>query len=295
MRYIPFVAWFICLAALILCLVTFLAGIDGDVMENNAILTFNTSSLGMSKYNNSSTPALSENIGSLLPPGVTQPPSLTQYLGVRDWYSMHYLRTCSGFFTASSSNPSLLTPKKINITCTSQGAGYAFILNELLRNGLNPSVQALADDIPGSRYNTRPWYSMWQVGQVTGISAFITIPYTWAGTRRVNGYCVLWSFLSYIFFNINAGLVTHQIFSARSRLGTSIVPYPLGFLALTWSTCVAMFVVFVLMQIEWRFQLWTLNGDRITLYRKPKYCSWHSMNALGKPEQIHETQIRDKE
>jgi hypothetical protein len=149
----------------------------------------------MSKYNNSSTPALSENIGSLLPPGVTHPPSLTQYLGVKDWYSMHYLRTCSGFFTVSSSNPSLLTPKKINITCTSQGAGYTFILNDLLRKGLNPSVQALADDIPGSRYNTRLWYSMWQVGQVTGISALITIPYTWAGTRRVNGYCVLWSFV----------------------------------------------------------------------------------------------------
>jgi hypothetical protein len=149
----------------------------------------------MDKYHNSSTPALSENISSLLPPAVTNPPSLTQYLGVKDWYSMHYLRTCSGSFAVSTSNPSLLTPGKINITCTTQSAGHTFILNDLLRQGLNPNVQVLAEDIPQSRYNTRPWYSMWQVGQVTGISAAIAIPFTWAGTRRLNGYCVLWSFV----------------------------------------------------------------------------------------------------
>lgn len=101
--------------------------------------------------------------------------------------------------------------------------------------------------------------------------------------------------LSYIFFNINAGLATRQIFSARSQLGTSIVPYPVGFLGLTWSTFVAMFIVFVLMLIEWYFQLWTLKGDEITLYSKPKYCSWNLMHPVCRPEQIHEIQIRDKE
>lgn len=149
----------------------------------------------MNEYYNSSTPALSENISSLLPPGVTHPASLTQYLGVKDWYSMHYLRNCSGFFAISSRNSSLLTSKKTNITCTTQAAGYTFILNDLLREELNPSVQALANDIPEARYNTRPWYSVWQVGQVTGIMAVFAIPFTWAGIRRSNGYCTLWSFV----------------------------------------------------------------------------------------------------
>ena len=153
----------------------------------------------MNEYHNSSTSELSENISSLLPPGVTHLTSLTQYLGVKDWYSMHYVRICSGFFAVSNSNPFLLAPKKINITCSTQSAGYTFILNDVLRKGLNRSVQVLANDIPGSRYNTRPWYSMWQVGQVTGISALITIPFTWAGTRRLNGYCVLWSFVCHSF------------------------------------------------------------------------------------------------
>jgi hypothetical protein len=154
---------------------------------------FNTSSLGMSKYLNSSTLTLSENISSLLPAEVINPPSLTQYLGVKDWYSMHYIRNCSGFFATSGSNPSLLTPRKINITCTSQSTGYTFILNDILRDGLNPSVQALADEIPESHYDTRPYYSLWQVGQVTSIVAATTIPSTWAGTRSRNGYCALWS------------------------------------------------------------------------------------------------------
>ena len=39
MRYIPFIAWFVCLAALILCLVSFNAGIRGDAMESSAMLT----------------------------------------------------------------------------------------------------------------------------------------------------------------------------------------------------------------------------------------------------------------
>lgn len=149
----------------------------------------------MSQYQNRTTTTLSENINTLLPPGLINPPSLTQYLGVKDWYSMHYLRICSGFFAVSSSNSSLLTTKKINITCTSQPAGYTFNLNDLLRKGLNLGVQALADDIPESRFDTEPYYAMWQVGQVTGIVALTMIPSTWAGTRRANGYCVLWSFV----------------------------------------------------------------------------------------------------
>lgn len=148
----------------------------------------------MSQYQNSTTPALSKNISSLLPPGISNPPSLTQYLGVKDWYSMHYLRTCSGFFAVSSTS-SPLTPKKINITCMNQPAGYTFILNDLLRKGLHPGVQALADEIPESRIVTEPFYAMWQVGQVTGILALVSIPSTWAGTRRANGYCAVWSFV----------------------------------------------------------------------------------------------------
>lgn len=69
----------------------------------------------------------------------------------------------------------------------------------------------------------------------------------------------------------------------------------MGFLGLKWSTCVAMFVVLVLMLIEWRFQLWTAEGDIITMYRKPEHSSWLSTNAVGQSDRKHEIQVRDKE
>ena len=35
----------------------------------------------------------------------------------------------------------------------------------------------------------------------------------------------------------------------------------------------------VLMLVEWRFELWTFKGDKITLYRRPKHGSWFLINA----------------
>jgi hypothetical protein len=45
-----------------------------------------------------------------------------------------------------------------------------------------------------------------------------------------------------------------------------------------------MFVVFVLILVEWRFELWTFKGDKITLYRKPKHGSWFLINAFVQAE-----------
>ena len=56
-----------------------------------------------------------------------------------------------------------------------------------------------------------------------------------------------------------------------------------------------MSVVFVLMLIEWRFELWTPRRDEITLYRKPDHCSWFALNAKGKQEKIRESRFGDKE
>jgi len=47
-----------------------------------------------------------------------------------------------------------------------------------------------------------------------------------------------------------------------------------------WTTMCLMFVVFILVQFEWRFELWTLKGDPITLYSKPKCKSWSLLSAL---------------
>ena len=161
------------------------------------------SSLGMNEYHNpnASTTALNSNINSLLPAGVTNPPSLTQYLGVKDWYAMHYLRTCSGFYAPSTSNPTLLTSTKTNITCTKQHLGYSLSVYASLQGDLKPSVQGLLQDIPAKSYNTAPWAALWIIGIMATIVLILLLPWTFEGVRRINGYCVLCAFVRLLFLS----------------------------------------------------------------------------------------------
>jgi hypothetical protein len=41
-----------------------------------------------------------------------------------------------------------------------------------------------------------------------------------------------------------------------------------------------MLVVFILVKVEWRFELWTLKGEPITIYRKPQRKSWNILEAF---------------
>lgn len=51
---------------------------------------------------------------------------------------------------------------------------------------------------------------------------------------------------------------------------------------------VCMIVVLALEALEWRFELWTLKGDDIKIYRKPPLKTWSLMDAVAsrKPVQI---------
>jgi hypothetical protein len=264
----------------------------------------------MNAYHNSSTAALNANISALLPPDLTNVPSLTQYLGVKDWYSMHYLRTCSGFYAPSSSNPSLLTSTQINRTCKRQSPGYSFSVHDALQQELDPSVKAFAEDVNTKSYSTMPWVGLWYIGIIAAGVVILLLPFTWEGVRRMNGYCALVSFvgfpftfrlrsqislltnehkISYVSFNIASGLSNATIIGARSLWSAGepvVITSSSGYLGLAFSTLVLMIVCFVLTQTEWRFEIWTWKGERITLYRKPPLKSWLLMEALMKPEQI---------
>jgi hypothetical protein len=41
-----------------------------------------------------------------------------------------------------------------------------------------------------------------------------------------------------------------------------------------------MLVVVILVQFEWRFELWTLKGENITIYQKPPSKSWNLLDSL---------------
>lgn len=135
-----------------------------------------------------------------MPLHVTNPPSLTKYLGAKDWYSMHYLSICSGYFVPSVSDPSLLTSRKVNMTCNRQSSGYTFSLAKLLRNELKPSVKSLADQI-GARaksYDTAPWINLWYAGIVFAFLELLVLPFTFSGERRINMYTFILALVSFI-------------------------------------------------------------------------------------------------
>ena len=148
----------------------------------NPASQFNTSQLGLAEYSVSNS-ALHATIASFLPvpPLLNTTASLTQYIGIKDWYSMHYLSICSGFFAPSTSN-------KVNISCTHHMSGYTFNLQDTLRSELYPSVISLADDITPRTFYTTPWIALWYIGLICAVLELGLLLWTWTGKRRLNGF-----------------------------------------------------------------------------------------------------------
>ncbi|CZR66976.1 uncharacterized protein PAC_16875 [Phialocephala subalpina] len=280
MRWLPFVASYWCAAVIILAFHVLFAGYGNDSLEGAAIITFNTSSLGISDYYQPNS-TLHSNVTSLVPSSITNPTSITQYLGIKDWYSIHYLSTCSGFFRPDPKNDNLLTSQWTNVTCTKKNSGYVFTISDILRHELHTGVAAIADEVMQTSYYTASWIALWYIGIVLAIvEMFIFLPLTWPGTRRLNGYSTLVSFVSYLSLQISSSLATsHSIHTYNSHTLPPTL-HPTEFLAMTWPTTCLMFVVFLLVEIEWRFELWTLKGERITGYRKPVCKSWNLLEAF---------------
>lgn len=99
-------------------------------------------------------------------------------------------------FSASTTNPSVLTSNKINITCVRRNAGYVFTISNILREELHPNVVGIADEVTQASYYTVSWIALWLIGIVAAVEEmFIFLPLTWYGTRRLNGYSTLVSFV----------------------------------------------------------------------------------------------------
>lgn len=276
MRWLPVAAWCCTLIGLVLSFATLLAGIIGNNANSAYIALYNTSSLGLANYHDPDS-TLYANISALVPPDVTNPPSITQYLGVKDWYRMHYFTICSGFWAPSTSNPSLLTDNKINITCTRQISGYVFSLSSILTKELKPGVQKLAAEVAANfgDQNTSTWSSLWYAGIVNGFFALVVLPYLFRGKRGA------WSCNHFIFTSL---LVSLTMFVSSSGLTTVNIlgitsstyyhnPYPSTFIALTWLSFIYMMLAFCLVLCEWKFLDWTETGEPITVYWKRYHTS----------------------
>jgi hypothetical protein len=136
------------------------------------------------------------NITSLTPSDLIDPPSITAYLGAKDWYTMHYLSICSGFWAPSTSDPSLLTSTKIKVVCTRQTSGYTFNLSQILASELLPNVQGLLADVPITSYKTNIWTNCWYTGIGNCVLACLCLPFAFSGKRRcVNEVALVQAFV----------------------------------------------------------------------------------------------------
>lgn len=158
---------------------------------------FNVSSLGLAEYHDP-TSAVGRDISALIPSEVMNPASITQYIGVKDWYSLHFLSVCSGFFAPCDSDSSILTSSQVNVTCARQASGYIFSLVDILRAGLKPNVMSLADNIDAktATCHTAPWVNLWYAGIVFIVFGIVVLPLTFSGRRRINKYTSLLSLVS---------------------------------------------------------------------------------------------------
>lgn len=214
MRWVPVAAWIFTLVGLLLSLVTLLIGIEGSsansapiakvcsLLDINSITRadlkqYNVSSLGLAEFHDSSS-ELGRNISALIPTDADTSVSITQYLGAKDWYTVHYLSICSGFFAPSKSDPSILTRSTVNVTCVRQSSGYTFSLAGILRDGLKPSVQSLVEGIDASTksYHTAPWINLWYAGMVFAFLEAALLPFTFSGERRINMHSFFVSLVS---------------------------------------------------------------------------------------------------
>lgn len=237
---------------------------------------FNVSSLGLGEFHNVTSP-LYTNITALIPSDANNLTSITQYLGVYDWYSMHYLITCFGFFAPSTVNPSLFTKLKVNSACARQTSGYTFKLHDVIEDQLLPSVRDLANSVSTAEYMTNTWSSLWYAGIGNCVLTAMVLLQNFAGKRPwLNGWICCdafvrptsWSLILYLYIKhtykeqiqisaalllASSAMVTNTIVTVRHTKGLQGPNEGSEiFLPMMWSTTVLMAAVAALMWLQGR-------------------------------------------
>ncbi|KAH8773325.1 hypothetical protein BGZ57DRAFT_1005308 [Hyaloscypha finlandica] len=235
---------------LALSLVTILTSVIGahtsiSIATLTSFLKFNTSSLGLDAYHDH-TSSLHDAVASLIPSDVANPPSITQYLNVKDWYSMHYFSVCSGYYIPSSSNPPVLSSSTTNITCVRRHSGYSFLLHDTIASTLPSEVIGLAEKMTAQRWSTMTAISAWYTGVSNVFLSFVALSFAlWRGRAWWNETIIM-SLIAWLCFFIGSGIMTHQILSIHRLSGNGVGPnpYPGSFLALTWACSVFQLLAF---------------------------------------------------
>jgi len=249
---ISVLAFKLSLVVLALSFVTLLTGITGNSPRSPAILTFNVSSLGLEDFHDAFSP-LHANITSLIPSDITNPPSITRYLGACDWYTVHYFSNCSGFYAPSVDDPSILTSEMIDITCTRQYSGYNFNPHDVVESQLFPSVVEVAHSVSTFQYMTGTWISLWYSGMSNCAITLFTLPWNFWGQRPgINRWAWWDSFITTVMFLASSAMVTNTVITVNHAHGLpGHNPGSAGFLGVMWLTTTLMAVICAILWVRW--------------------------------------------
>ena len=281
-----------CTAALILSFLCLFAGSKKGFMEDYHILNLNTSRIGESVIDTIGNDSPLSSLWNLVPDSIQEGVSeiagtVTEDLGIEDFYSAHLLNYCFGQFTPTEAPNATLSLKDIdkNITgCSERKAMFYFNPEDILQ-------QALDSNGLGITLTDLKWPEDIQRGldalRLVGITSFVlyclsiafiflalvaAVPALFASGRLAACLNLMITILAFLAIGLASALVT-----AVAVKGTSIINQhgnDVGvqaqrgnkFLGLTWATTALMFVALV----AWSLEL--CIGHR---KRQTKYTSKH--------------------
>lgn len=146
-----------CTAALILTFLCLFAGHKANFLEDYSLLTLNTSAIGETLLDSSSSSNPLTNLLNELPDGLTDSindriGAVAERLGVEDWYSAHMLNYCQGQYTPAEAANETLSEDDIskNVTeCSNSRAMYKFDPTQIIEDALREStgLSVTLDDI----------------------------------------------------------------------------------------------------------------------------------------------------
>ena len=161
MRFLAILPVLCCTAALILSFLCLFAGHKKGFMEDYSLLTLNTSAVGQTLIDSSSSSdSTVSNLLNLIPDSITngitdeineQIDAFRERIGIEDWYSAHMLNYCEGQYTPDEVANATLSEDDIskNVTeCSKSRAAYKFDPTAIIQQAIDKTgVDVTLEDL----------------------------------------------------------------------------------------------------------------------------------------------------
>ncbi|KAL2040420.1 hypothetical protein N7G274_006863 [Stereocaulon virgatum] len=183
MRYVAILPIVLTLTAFILSMLCLFAGSKPGYLEQANLLTLNTSMLGHNVVNAPKTSSKTLNsIGNSVQKDINKAASdVAKAINIHDFYSVHVLDFCEGYYTPSPIANTSSTPAKNVTSCSNQTALFHFdataILQQELKKGINLTElqwpSAVQDGIRAAALASKVMFVVYCIGTTTTALSFI--------------------------------------------------------------------------------------------------------------------------